>query len=84
MDFMLEEEMIDLVTFCLQNPESSETESKKSRIKEIGKEIFDDGGFNGMENICFAVENRVEAEIEISAKPFRALWNGISDEWNYH
>ena len=84
MDFMLEEEMIDLVTFCLQNPESSETESKKSRIKEIGKEIFDDGGFNGMENIYFAVENRVGAEIEISAKPFRALWNGISDEWNYH
>ena len=29
MDFMLEEEMIDLVTFCLQNPESPETESKK-------------------------------------------------------
>ena len=42
MDFMLEEEMIDLVTFCLQNPESPETDSKKSRIKEIGKEIFND------------------------------------------
>ena len=38
MDFMLEEEMIDLLTFCLQNPESDELESKKSRFKEIGKE----------------------------------------------
>jgi len=81
---MLEEELIDLFTFCLQNPQSSEIESKKSRIKEIGKEIFDNGGFNGMENIYFAVENRVEAEIQISAKPFRSLWNGISDEWNHH
>ena len=84
MDFMLEEELIDLFTFCLQNPQSSEIESKKSRIKEIGKEIFDNGGFNGMENIYFAVENRVEAEIQISAKSFRSLWNGISDEWDYH
>tara|TARA_Y100000590_G_scaffold139925_1_gene160374 strand:+ start:4365 stop:4619 length:255 start_codon:yes stop_codon:yes gene_type:complete len=83
MDFMLEEEMIDLVTFCLQNPNTSETESKKSRIKEIGKEIFDDGGLNGMENIFFAVENRVEAEIGISAKSLRPLWNNLSDEWNY-
>ena len=80
---MLEEEMIDLVTFCLQNPESSETESKKSRIKEIGKEIFDDGGFNGMENIYFAVDNRIQGEIEQSPKNYRSLWNGISDEWNY-
>ena len=42
MDFMLEEEMIDLLTFCLQNPDSDELESKKSRLKEIGKELFDD------------------------------------------
>ena len=28
MDFMLEEEMIDLLTFCLQNPDSDEIESK--------------------------------------------------------
>ena len=38
MDFMLEEEMIDLLTFCLQNPSSDELELKKSRFKEIGKE----------------------------------------------
>ena len=39
MDFMLEEEMIDLLTFCLQNPTSGELESKKSRFKEIGKGV---------------------------------------------
>jgi len=50
MDFMLEEEMIDLLTFCLQNPTSDELESKKSRFKEIGKELFDDGGVDAMEN----------------------------------
>ena len=29
MDFMLEEELMDLMTFCLQNPESSEVIEKK-------------------------------------------------------
>ena len=42
MDFMLEEEMIDLLTFCLQNPDSDEIESKKSRFIQVGKEIFDE------------------------------------------
>jgi len=32
MDFMLEEELIDLYTFCLQNPDSPEVEQKKVRI----------------------------------------------------
>jgi hypothetical protein len=83
MDFMLEEEMIDLLTFCLQNPNSDEIESKKSRLKEIGKEIFNDSGVDAMENFFFAVENRIEGEIEKSPKIFRSLWNGISDDWNY-
>ena len=83
MDFMLEEEMIDLLTFCLQNPDSDEIESKKSRFKEVGKEIFDGGGVDAMENFFFAVENRIEGEIEKSPKQFRSLWNGISDEWKY-
>ena len=34
---MLEEEMIDILTFCLQNPDSTEIISKKSRFQEIGK-----------------------------------------------
>ena len=41
---MLEEELIDLMTFCLQNPDSSEIDEKHTRIKEIGQEIFYDGG----------------------------------------
>ena len=83
MDFMLEEEMIDLLTFCIQNPNSNEVESKKSRLKVVGKEIFDDGGVDAMENFFFTVENRIEGEIQQSPKPYRSLWNGISDEWNY-
>ena len=80
---MLEEEMIDLLTFCLQNPDSEEVESKKDRLKEIGKEIFDDGGVDAMENFFFVVENRIVGEIEKNPKPFRNLWNGITDDWNY-
>ena len=48
MDFLLEEEMIDILTFCLQNPDSDETESKKQRLKEIGQELFNDGGVDAM------------------------------------
>ena len=84
MDFMLEEEMIDLLTFCLQNPDSNEVESKMSRLKEIGNEIFDDGGVDAMENFFFVVENRIEGEIGKSPKSFRFLWNELTDEWNYH
>ena len=83
MDFMLEEEMIDLLTFCLQNPNSAEIKSKKHKLKEIGKELFNDGGVDAMENFFFVVENRIEGEIEKSPKPFRSLWNDLSDEWNY-
>ena len=83
MDFLLEEEMIDILTFCLQNPNSDEVDSKKQRLKEIGSELFNDGGIDAMENFFFVVENRIIGEIEKDPKPFRNIWNGISDEWNY-
>ena len=83
MDFMLEEELIDLFTFCLQNPDSPEVEEKKMRVKEIGKELFDDGGVNALENFFFAISNRIQGEIEKDPAPFRSLWNGLSDEWKY-
>ena len=83
MDFLLEEEMIDILTFCLQNPDSDEVDSKKQRLKEIGSELFNDGGIDAMENFFFVVENRIKGEIEKDPKPFSTLWNGISDEWNY-
>ena len=83
MDFLLEEEMIDILTFCLQNPNSDEVDSKKQRLKEIGSELFNDGGIDAMENFFFVVENRIKGEIEKDPKPFRILWSGISNEWNY-
>jgi len=83
MDAMLEEEMIDLITFCLQNPDSNEIESKNSRISEIGGELYTDGGVDAMEAMFFAIQNRITEEIGKDPKPFRALWNGNSDEWKY-
>ena len=57
MDFILEEEMIDLLTYCLQNPSSESCESKKERFKEIGKELYESGGVAALENFFFAVDN---------------------------
>ena len=83
MDFMLEEELIDLFTFCLQNPDSPEVETKKTRISEVGKELFQDGGIDALENFWFAISNRIEGEIEKDIAPFRPLWNNLSDEWKF-
>ncbi len=83
MDAMLEEEMIDLITFCLQNPDSNEVDSKKSRISEIGRELYTDGGVNAMETMFFAIQNRITEEIGKDPNSFRALWNGNSDAWKY-
>ena len=83
MDFMLEEEMIDLLTFCLQNPDSPEIQEKKKRFTIIGTEIHNDGGVDAMENFFFVVENRIKEEIGKDPKQFRILWNGIDDAWNY-
>ena len=83
MDMILEEELIDLMTFCLQNPDSQEVSEKKKRISEIGKEIFEDGGVDAMENFFFVLKNRITEEINKDPTPFRSLWNGLSDEWKF-
>jgi len=83
MDFMLEEELIDLMTFCLQNPESPETEKKRTRITEIGKELYADGGIDALENFFFVLKNRITEEIGKDPEPFRTLWNGLDDEWKF-
>ncbi|MCV0373557.1 MAG: hypothetical protein K5793_08410 [Nitrosarchaeum sp.] len=83
MDFMLEEELMDLMTFCLQNPDSSEVNEKKNRITEIGRELFLDGGVDALENFFFALQNRIVQEIEKDPSALRSLWNGITDEWQY-
>ena len=83
MDFMLEEELIDLMTFCLQNPDSSEISEKHKRISEIGCELYDDGGVDALENFFFVLKNRITEEIEKDPSPMRSLWNGLTDEWQY-
>ena len=83
MDFMLEEEMIDLLTFCLQNPDSSDVAPKKARITEIGRELCSDGGVDALENMFFALKNRITEEIGMDPSPLKSLWNGLTPEWNY-
>lgn len=36
-----------------------------------------------MENMFFAIENRIQGEIGADAKPYRSWWNGIAGEWKY-
>lgn len=80
---MLEEELIDLMTFCLQNPDSDEVAGKKARISEIGKELFDDGGVDALENFFFVLKNRITEEIGKNPEVFKPLWNGLTDEWKF-
>ena len=80
MDMMLEEELIDLMTFCLQNPDSSEINEKHSRIIEIGQEIFDDGGDDAIENFSFVLKNRITQELEKDPSPLLSLWQGLTSK----
>lgn len=83
MDFMLEEELIDLMTFCLQNPDSTEINDKHKRIIEIGHELYADGGVDALENFAFVLKNRITQEIDKDPSSMRSLWNGLTDEWKY-
>ena len=80
MDMMLEEELIDLMTFCLQNPGSSDLKEKHSRIIEIGGDIHADGGDDALENFSFVLKNRISQEIEKDPSPLLSLWNGLTNE----
>ena len=81
MDAYLEEELYDLLTYCIQNPQASA--GKKGRVEEIGRELYADGGADALENMFFSIEHRVREEIGKDAKPYRAWWNGIASEWKY-
>ncbi len=83
MDFMLEEELIDLMTFCLQNPDSEYIPEKHKRITEIGGELYADGGIDALENFAFVLKNRITEEIQKDPSQLRFLWNGLTDEWQY-
>lgn len=82
MDFMLEEELMDLLVFCLQNPTSPHIQQKQKRITEIGQTLYDDGGVDAMENFFFAVKNRIIGEINQDPEPFRKLWSNIDPAWD--
>jgi hypothetical protein len=85
LDAYLEEELYDLLTFCIQNPSAnaSDIASKKQRIVEIGRELAVDGGTDAMENMFFAIENRIQGEIGADARQYRAWWNDIASGWKY-
>ena len=83
MDAYLEEELIDLFTHCLQNPNTSELETKKQRINEIGRELYNDGGTDAMENMFYSLEMRIKEEIGKDIKENRSWWNGVSEDWKY-
>lgn len=83
MDAYLEEELIDLFTYYLQNPNASDLETKKQRVKEIGTELYNDGGADAMENMFYSVEIRIKEEIGKDIKENRSWWNGVSEDWKY-
>lgn len=83
LDAYLEEELYDLITYCIENSNASDYSIKENRIREIGQELFADGGVDSLENMYFSIEHRIRDEISKDAVPYRFLWNGISDEWNY-
>lgn len=84
MDAYFEEELIDLFTYYLQNPNSQDLTSKKNRIIEIGRELYEDGGQDAMENMFYPVTIRIKEEIGSDISKYRSWWNGISEGWNYH
>jgi hypothetical protein len=82
LDAYLEEELYDLITFCIQNPNSSDFEVKRQRVEEIGRELYaDGGGVDDTENMIYQIEFRVKEEIGKDAKPYRSWWNDIAKEW---
>jgi hypothetical protein len=83
MDAYLEEELIDLFTFYVQNPSADNLDAKKQRIKEIGKELFDDGGSDAMENMFYSVQLRIKDEVGHDITDKKSWWNGISKEWHF-
>ena len=83
MDAYLEEELYDILTYYIQNPQASDFETKKQRVSMIGKELYDDGGTDAMENMFYSIEFRIKDEIGKDVNPYRSWWNGISSEWKY-
>ena len=69
MDAYLEEELYDILTYCIQNPNGSDFGTKKKRAEEIGSELYADGGLDAM---FYSIEFRIKEEIGKDGKPYRA------------
>jgi hypothetical protein len=80
MDAYLEEELYDLLIYCLQNPHGPDFGAKKEKSR---RDRYTDGGLDAMENMFYSIEFRIKEEIDKDAKPCRAWWNNISGEWRY-
>ena len=52
MDAYLEEELYDILTYCIQNSDAADFEEKKQRVFTIGKELYSDG-IDTMENMFY-------------------------------
>jgi hypothetical protein len=72
MDAYLEEELYDILTYNIQNSNAPDFESKKKCMEEIGKELYDDGGTDVMENMFYSIKFRIKDEIGRDAKPYRS------------
>ena len=84
MDAYLEEELYDILTFCITNShETEKIRSNKERFLEIGQEIYSDGRIDALENMFFTLNNRIEGEINIDASKYKSWWNGITEKWNF-
>lgn len=81
LDFMLEEELVDLFTSCLREPRSADAAAQMSRITEIGHEIHADGGMDAMVNFFFAVRNRVLGETGLDPATLQSLWDAVDPGW---
>ncbi|MDA7940878.1 MAG: hypothetical protein MPJ06_04570 [Nitrosopumilus sp.] len=79
MDAALEEELVDLMSYCLQNP-GAEVHDEERRITEIGRVLHEDGGTDAMDMVYHAVRSRLLGEIEKDVDVLAPLWNGIG-EW---
>jgi hypothetical protein len=58
-------------------------EANKQRAVVIGKELYEDGGNDAMENMFYSIEFRIKEEIDKDASQYRSWWNNISNEWKY-
>ena len=48
MDAYLEEQLYDLLIYCIQNPKAPDFAGKKERVEEIGRELYADSGADAL------------------------------------